>query len=188
LEVQFQFAKIHPLELLAHNQVSFEITLIAIDSKRLHSNFSSDALGLLIQPAEEASFLPIPLVLYIPFEKNSAPVEKSNRMIQEIEDREFDEIVEKATAPVLVEFWQPGCGHCQALLQELEHLQAEVGDRLAIYKMNVQENFLIPGELEIHSLPTLALYVDGKFEKFLGGIGKKFHLLQQLAPWLSPPT
>jgi len=85
-------------------------------------------------------------------------------MIQDIEDREFDGIIEQASVPVLVEFWQPGCGHCLALLQELELRQAEIGDRLVIYKMNVQENFLIPGELEIHSLPTLALYVDGKFE------------------------
>ena len=105
-------------------------------------------------------------------------------MIQDIEDREFDGIIEQSTVPVLIEFWQPGCGHCQSLLQELELIQAEVGDRLVIYKMNVQENFLIPGELEIHSLPTLALYVDGKFEKFIGGIGKKHELLTQLTNWI----
>jgi thioredoxin-like negative regulator of GroEL len=105
-------------------------------------------------------------------------------MIQNIEDREFDAVIEQSTVPVLVEFWQPGCGHCQTLLKELELIQAEVGDRLVIYKMNVQENFLIPGELEIHSLPTLALYVDGKFEKFIGGIGKKNELLKQLTSWI----
>ena len=105
-------------------------------------------------------------------------------MIQEIEDRQFDRIIEKATVPVLIEFWQPGCGHCLALLQELELIQTEVGDRLVIYKMNVQENYLIPGELEIHSLPTLALYVDGEFEKFIGGIGKKNELLKQLTNWV----
>ena len=106
-------------------------------------------------------------------------------MIQDIEDREFDRKIENASVPVLVEFWQPACGHCQALLQELELIQAEVGDHLVIYKMNVQENYLIPGELEIHSLPTLALYVDGKFEKFIGGIGKKHALLNQVADWIT---
>jgi len=105
-------------------------------------------------------------------------------MIQDIEDREFDAVMEQSTVPVLVEFWQPGCGPCQALLKELELIQAEVGDRLLILKMNVQENFLIPGELEIQALPTLALYVDGKFKKFIGGIGKKNELLQQLNNWI----
>ncbi len=107
-------------------------------------------------------------------------------MIQDIEDQFFDEIVEKSSVPVLVEFWQPGCGHCQALLHELDLVQTEIGDRLLILKMNVQENFLIPGELEIHSLPTLALYVDGNFESFIGGIGKKNALLTRLQKWMSP--
>jgi len=105
-------------------------------------------------------------------------------MIQDIEDREFDRIIEQASVPVLVEFWQPGCGHCQALLQELELIQVEVGDRLFIVKMNVQENSLLPRELEIQSLPTLALYVNGQFEKFIGGIGRKNDLLKQLTSWI----
>ncbi len=106
-------------------------------------------------------------------------------MIKAIEDREFDQIIENSSVPVLIEFWQEGCGHCQALLQELELIQTEVGDRLLIYTMNVQENFLIPGELEIQSLPTLALYVDGTFKSFIGGLGRKQNLLKQLAPWIS---
>ena len=99
-------------------------------------------------------------------------------------DREFDGMIEKASVPVLVEFWQPGCGHCLALIRELEHIQNELGERLLIFTMNVQENFLIPGELEIQSLPILALYVNGQFEQFIGGIGKKNHILEQLSPWL----
>jgi len=107
-------------------------------------------------------------------------------MIQDIEDRAFDQIIENSPVPVLVEFWQPSCSHCQALLQELEQVQTEVGDRLLIFKMNVQENFLIAGELDIYSLPTLALYVDGNFEKYIGGIGKKKALLSQLQKWIGP--
>lgn len=109
-------------------------------------------------------------------------------MIQAIEDREFDQLIENSPVPVLIEFWQDGCGPCQALLQQLELIQTEVGNNLVIYKMNVQENFLIPAELEIQSLPALALYVHGKFETFIGGIGKKSNLLHQLAPWLSSRT
>lgn len=107
-------------------------------------------------------------------------------MIPDIEDRNFDEIVGKASVPVLIEFWQPSCGHCHALLKELELLKTEVGDNLIIYKMNVQENFLIPGELEIQSLPALVLYVEGNFEKFIGGIGEKNALLTQLTKWIGP--
>lgn len=101
-------------------------------------------------------------------------------MIQDITDYEFDQVVGTAQVPVLVEFWQPGCGGCRALLLELEKLQAEVEDRLLILTMNVQENYQIPAELEISSLPALALYRHGQFERFIGGIGKKEEILQQL--------
>ncbi len=107
-----------------------------------------------------------------------------DQMISNIEDREFDGVVENSTVPVLVEFWQPGCRHCQALLHELEKIREEVGEHLLILKMNVQENFLIPGELEIQTLPTLALFVNGKFKQFIGGVGKKDLILEQIFPWL----
>ena len=103
-------------------------------------------------------------------------------MIQDIDDHNFDRIIERAGVPVLVEFWQPGCGGCRALTSELEQLDADCGGRVLILKMNVQENYQIPAELEISSLPALALYINGHFERFIGGLGKKDELLKQLPP------
>ena len=101
-------------------------------------------------------------------------------MIEEVTDRTFTREVEQAPVPVLVEFWQPGCGHCVALLAQLEQLQQEVGAAVKIVKMNVQENFQIPAELEISSLPALALFEGGSFARFIGGIGKKDEIRKQL--------
>jgi thioredoxin-like negative regulator of GroEL len=84
-----------------------------------------------------------------------------------------------------VEFWQPGCAGCQALLGELEQVHVEAGNRLVILKMNVQENYQIPAELEISSLPALALYRHGQFERFIGGLGEKDAILKQLQELLN---
>jgi hypothetical protein len=46
--------------------------------------------------------------------------------------------------------------------------------------MNVEENFQIPAELEVTALPVLALYRLGKFDRFIGGIGKCEEILKQL--------
>ena len=81
--------------------------------------------------------------------------------LQAITDREFDQVVEASSVPVLVEFWKPGCGHCRALMTELEQLHDDMGSKLLILTMNVEENFQIPAELEISSLPALALYDKG---------------------------
>ena len=101
-------------------------------------------------------------------------------MIGEVSDHDFARVVEQATMPVLVEFWQPGCGHCVALLAQLEQLQQDVAQALMIVKMNVQENFQIPAELEISSLPALALFEGGEFIRFIGGIGTKEEIRKQL--------
>jgi len=100
--------------------------------------------------------------------------------LQAVTDAEFDRVVERAIAPVLVEFWKPGCGHCKVLMKELEQLQCELGEKVLVLTMNVDENFQIPAELEISSLPALALYRDGSFERFIGGLGKKEEIRKQL--------
>jgi thioredoxin len=101
-------------------------------------------------------------------------------MIRDITDRDFDQVMERSTMPVLVEFWKPGCRSCQALMCQLTQLEQDVAGKVLIVKMNVEENFQIPGELDIHSLPVLALYRDGQFERFIGGIGTKEEILKQL--------
>ena len=100
--------------------------------------------------------------------------------LQAITDREFDRVVETSSVPVLVEFWKPCCGHCHALMKELEQLQKDVSDQLLILTMNVEEQFQIPAELEIFSLPALALYKNGQFMTFIGGFGKKEAIRTQI--------
>lgn len=94
-------------------------------------------------------------------------------MIPEITDHSFDKIIEHAPTPVLVEFWSPNCRNCRALLYELERLSETAGQEVAIYKMDVTENNQIPAEYEISSLPALALFSEGRFIQFIGGIGKR---------------
>ena len=105
-------------------------------------------------------------------------------MIPDVQDADFDTVVERSEVPVLVEFWQPGCGHCQALLAQLEKVRVVLQDRIYIVRMNVQENSQIPADLEIQSLPTLALYHRGEFVKFIGGIGKSPYLIARLEEYL----
>ena len=104
-------------------------------------------------------------------------------MMRDVTDRDFDYVVSQARMPVLVEFWKPGCGSCRALMRELEKLEPDVSGRVLILKMNVEENFQIPAELDVSSLPVLALYREGAFERFIGGLGTREEILKQL--WLT---
>ena len=101
-------------------------------------------------------------------------------VLQSITDREFDQVVEASLVPVLIEFWKPSCGHCRALTRELELLQREKGSTLLVLAMNVEENYQIPAELEIVSLPALALYRQCQFVTFIGGLGTREEIAKQI--------
>jgi len=101
-------------------------------------------------------------------------------MILDVLDRDFDQVVGQSTVPVLVEFWKPGCGSCRALMCELEKLELDLTGKVLILKMNVEENFQIPAELEVGSLPVLALYRQGAFERFICGLGTREEILKQV--------
>lgn len=100
--------------------------------------------------------------------------------LRAVSDADFDRVVASIVQPVLVEFWKPACGHCRALTAELERLQEELAGQLVIVAMNVDENFQIPAELDIHTLPALALYRQGAFERFIGGLGTRDAIKQEL--------
>lgn len=100
--------------------------------------------------------------------------------IRDVTDGEFDQVTARAGKPVLVEFWKPGCGNCRALMRVLESLQEEVAEEVLLLKMNVEENYQIPAELDVSSLPTLALYRNGMFERFIGGMGSRTEILKQV--------
>jgi thioredoxin 1 len=98
--------------------------------------------------------------------------------LQGVTDRQFDRVVESSLVPVLVEFWKPGCGHCRALAAELEQVQEALGPRLLVLTMNVEDHPQIPAELEVTSLPALAFYRNGRFQKFIGGVGKRDEIVK----------
>ena len=49
-------------------------------------------------------------------------------------------------------------------------MERDQATHVQILTMNVEENFQIPAELEISSFPALALFRNGEFHRFIGGI------------------
>src|SRR5262249_43911141 len=101
-------------------------------------------------------------------------------MILDVLDRDFDQVVGQSTVPVLFEFWKPGCWSCQSLMREFVKLEFDLTGKVLILKMNVEENFQIPAELEVGSLPVLALYRQGAFERFIGDLRTREEILKQV--------
>ena len=56
---------------------------------------------------------------------------------------------------VLVDFWAPWCGPCKMIAPVLEELDAELGEKAKIVKVDVDDNQETAGKYEVMSIPTL---------------------------------
>ena len=82
--------------------------------------------------------------------------------IQAVTDAEFESIVLKADRPVLVDFWAAWCGPCRMIAPIVEQIRSELGDKVTVVKMDIDENPTVPMQLGIMSIPTVIIFKDGK--------------------------
>lgn len=79
-----------------------------------------------------------------------------------VTDSSFESDVLNSQDPVLVDFWAEWCGPCRALGPKLEEIAQELGPKVKIVKMNVDENPGTPGKYGIRGIPAMLLFKGGK--------------------------
>ena len=82
--------------------------------------------------------------------------------IGSVTDAEFEAVVLKSSKPVLVDFWATWCAPCRMIAPIVESLAIEMGDRVQVMKMDIDQNPQTPGTLGIMSIPTLIMFTDGR--------------------------
>lgn len=79
-----------------------------------------------------------------------------------VTDDTFETEVRNSDVPVVVDFWAEWCGPCKQIGPALEELSAEYGDKIKIVKVNVDENMMVAGSLNVRGIPALFLFKDGE--------------------------
>ncbi len=78
-----------------------------------------------------------------------------------VTDSSFENEVLKSSTPVLVDFWAEWCGPCRALAPKLEEVASELGGKVKIVKVNVDENPATPSKFGIRGIPAMLLFKGG---------------------------
>jgi thioredoxin 1 len=77
-------------------------------------------------------------------------------------DSAFEADVLKSASPVLVDYWAEWCGPCRMIAPALEELSDELGDRVTIVKLNIDENPGAPTKYGVRGIPTMILFKNGQ--------------------------
>ena len=92
--------------------------------------------------------------------------------IRKITIDNFDEEVIQAREPILVDFYADWCSYCRAVSPILDELAGENVVRIA--KLNIDTDEELAAKYGVMTIPTLALFKDGKIvNKLVGGVDKE---------------
>ena len=82
--------------------------------------------------------------------------------VQSVSKLDYESKALHATVPVIVDFWAPWCGPCRQMAPELEKTAAQLGEKVQVLKVNIDENPELASRYGIMTIPTLVVFDAGR--------------------------
>ena len=107
---------------------------------------------------------------------------------QTFTDGEFEKTVLKSETPVLVDFWAEWCGPCRMIVPAVDGLAEDYKGRVAVGKLNIDDNPDTPSKYGVRSIPMLLLFKGGEVVESSVGVTSKDQLAELLNKHVAPAT
>lgn len=102
-----------------------------------------------------------------------APTEAEKSTVTETSDSTFKKDVLLVEGPVLVDFYATWCGPCKIMAPVIDQLSKDYKGKIKVVRLDVDQSPGVASVFGIQSLPTIAIFKNGKpVEAAIGVTGK----------------
>ena len=100
--------------------------------------------------------------------------------VLKLESENFENEVINSKGVVLIDFYADWCGPCRMMAPVIDNIAEEVGEKVKVFKVNVDENQDLAIKYNVMSIPTIIIFKNGMPVKSFIGVTDKKEILEEL--------